>query len=712
MEIRELLDRLGEYKHIGENSYQCKCPSHDDTKPSLSVTEVYDKILVHCHAGCSTYDVLNSLGLRMADLYKEERQPEIWQEKIEGRMKKQIEASYHYHDENGKYLYTKFRFTGKDIRYGRISTDKSACDMRLERQKRVLYNLPATIRAIQEERLVYFAEGEKDVETLKEMGLTATTCGGVSDWKKEQAQIFTGANVVILPDNDDPGCALAETVKRDLRDYAHSIKVVITSREPKGDVTDYIRSEGHSREDLIQLVSEAEPIYAPWISVPKQGVMKVNEGLLAASIIKTLPYFVVRDRTTSNDDIYIFECGNYWKCGKNETKARIKKYLPAWLVKDSLLNAVYNLLMADESKRKQIEELNMDENVINVRNGLVNVKEMKLLPHSPDYLSTIQLACEFETEKRPEKFLQYLKDLCTHDGHVDQEQIAVIQEWTGLILSNISGYRVKKALCLYSSIGNTGKSILLRIWTAILGEELTINVPIQKLSDRFSMGDVFGKRLIAIGDQSGDDIQDSSAFKQLTGGDKVRVEMKGKTGFDYLFPGCMVMVCNDLPSFKDDKGGHIFERLEIMKCQNVIPVARRDAGLFDKIVPELSAIFMWGLEGLCRLIRNGYRFTESKANEETLREYRGMIDTFYAFILANCEVTGDNRHDRIKKTAFDDDYQKWCYQNDFRSLEKKNIGERAEKNGILVIKSNTYYYVGIRYKEDSPFYKGAEQQVL
>ena len=189
-------------------------------------------------------------------------------------------------------------------------------------------------------------------------------------------------------------------------------------------------------------------------------------------------------------------------------------------------------------------------------------------------------------------------------------------------------------------------------------------------------------------------------------------QSKLKKELKEMFPGCIVMVCNDLPRFKDDKGGHVFERLEIMKCQNVIPVDRRDASLSEKIIQELSAIFMWGLEGLRRLIRNGYRFTVSKANEETLREYRGTIDTFYAFISANCEVTGDNRHDRIKKTAFDDDYQKWCYQNDFRSLERKNIEERAEKNGISVIKSNTYYYVGIRYKEDSPFYKGAEQQTL
>lgn len=44
--------------------------------------------------------------------------------------------------------------------------------------ERVLYNLPAVISAVEKAQKIYWVEGEKDVETLKEKGLVATTIAG------------------------------------------------------------------------------------------------------------------------------------------------------------------------------------------------------------------------------------------------------------------------------------------------------------------------------------------------------------------------------------------------------------------------------------------------------------------------------------------------------------------------------------------------------
>lgn len=46
-----------------------RCPAHEDTTPSLSVTHRTDRTLIHCFAGCSTPDVVASLGLAMRDLF-------------------------------------------------------------------------------------------------------------------------------------------------------------------------------------------------------------------------------------------------------------------------------------------------------------------------------------------------------------------------------------------------------------------------------------------------------------------------------------------------------------------------------------------------------------------------------------------------------------------------------------------------------------------
>jgi hypothetical protein len=49
-----------------------RCPAHDDRRPSLAVREEADgTLLVCCHAGCRTEDVLEAIGLEFADLYPE-----------------------------------------------------------------------------------------------------------------------------------------------------------------------------------------------------------------------------------------------------------------------------------------------------------------------------------------------------------------------------------------------------------------------------------------------------------------------------------------------------------------------------------------------------------------------------------------------------------------------------------------------------------------
>ncbi len=50
--------------------YMARCPHHDDRQASLSIKEGDDgRVLLHCHAGCGTADVVVSAGLSFPDLF-------------------------------------------------------------------------------------------------------------------------------------------------------------------------------------------------------------------------------------------------------------------------------------------------------------------------------------------------------------------------------------------------------------------------------------------------------------------------------------------------------------------------------------------------------------------------------------------------------------------------------------------------------------------
>jgi len=65
------LDLLDRFEHITGSSgkWMACCPAHKDTSPSLAISEVNDRVLIHCFAGCETEDVMAAIGLSLADLF-------------------------------------------------------------------------------------------------------------------------------------------------------------------------------------------------------------------------------------------------------------------------------------------------------------------------------------------------------------------------------------------------------------------------------------------------------------------------------------------------------------------------------------------------------------------------------------------------------------------------------------------------------------------
>lgn len=693
MTLQELLSYFEVSRKLNNASYQCKCPVHNDSKASLTISEDKGTILIHCHAGCETKTILEEVGLSFQDIgdYK----PSQWRERLEFAQNKQIEAVYDYHRADGTYLYSKVRFEGKKIQYIVVDKVNDSYEYGRQGKSTVLYNLPTLIRAVKEGYPVYIVEGEKDADTLSRLGYIATTAGSTTDWKKEYASHFTGAKVVVLPDNDEPGLDLKDRILHDLKHYAHSVRWTLTSQTPKGDVSDYLVKEGHTKEELKQIIGESENIGAPWIYIDGNGEKakpRINGDILADSISRGLSYLIARRPEEDKDDFLIYENGVYNKCNRNKIKSIIRRYVPVGLASDNMINNVYNLLMCKESNICTFRELDTNEQYINLKNGLYNIKTRKLEPHTPKLYSTLQLNCEYHPDETCRAvFDRYMNDLCSNrDGVVDEEKKAVLQEYMGLVLSNVKVYRAKLCLVLYSLLGNSGKTQLLNLVGELLGAEEVANIPIQHMNEasKFSLGSIVGKRLISIGDQTGSEIKDSAVFKQLTGGDPVKVEPKNKQPFYYTFPGGIAIACNNLPSFQDDKGGHIFERLCMVPCINTIEQDRRDGAILDKMLRERNAVFNWFLVGLHRLIENNYKMTKSQACDEAMNEYRDKMDTIYRYLSEFYIITG-NRSDMVLKSNFDGSYIRWCQnEGECNHVSKQNIKDRMEANGCPSDKGN------------------------
>lgn len=64
-----ILSRLDGLREIRPDTWRARCPAHESKGLTLSLKDVGESLLVHCHAGCSAAEVLAAVGLELADLY-------------------------------------------------------------------------------------------------------------------------------------------------------------------------------------------------------------------------------------------------------------------------------------------------------------------------------------------------------------------------------------------------------------------------------------------------------------------------------------------------------------------------------------------------------------------------------------------------------------------------------------------------------------------
>lgn len=186
-----------------------------------------------------------------------------------------------------------------------------------------------------------------------------------------------------------------------------------------------------------------------------------------------------------------------------------------------------------------------------------------------------------------------------------------------------------------------------------------------------------------------DTVNQIDKIKELTGGDNINVEAKFENSFSMQYKGFLLFACNELPTFKGDDGEHVFERLLILSCDNVIPYEKRDPQLKEKIFAEREIIVSVAVQLLKQAIQNGYKFTESERTKQNRKEYEKRNNSLNFFVQEYCEIGGG----RTYTSDFKAKYMEWCKENDLVPERMHNITRiLVDKFNVVKGKSNREYY--------------------
>ena len=277
--------------------YSGLCPAHNDRSPSLSLTLTEDRILINCHSGCSIDQICNCLRIRKSDLFRKcetntgnkstpNKKKNANQVNPNGKVRFFSSKHKKWVTENSRYTYQKvdgsdafyvIRAEPKDFRP--MTTDGR---LSLEGVGRVPYRLPELLHGIKDSKQILLLEGEKDADRVAEMGFVATTfVGGTGKWRDEYLEYFRDADIVLVPDNDQPGIKGMQDIAEQLHGTAKNIKVLelpgLGERKEKHgkDFSDWADIDGNDQKKLNEFISDA-PEWSP-LEVYDENLAVVEE---------------------------------------------------------------------------------------------------------------------------------------------------------------------------------------------------------------------------------------------------------------------------------------------------------------------------------------------------------------------------------------------------------------------------------------------------
>lgn len=428
---------------------------------------------------------------------------------------------------------------------------------------------------------------------------------------------------------------------------------------------------------------------SPWLYVDATGKTSVIPQKLYLQLKDQLPL-----KITDKDNYYIFDGKKYNRLSQREFKSLIKEYLPVEIRKRKDWLSVFDEFATDSIDISE-SDFDSDENIVAFENGVLHLDTMELKPFSDKYYITRVVPCKYVPKKTLNDapiFKSYLTKLVGHD----KEAGTFLMEYIGGVISNIYGYRFKRLLILVGK-GNTGKSQYRELLINLVGESNCTSIDLRKLQERFGTSQLYGKRFAGSGDMSNMDISELNIAKELTGGDEISAEFKGKDSFTFKYRGFLGFNANDLPFFRGDRGSHVYERFNIVRCDNVIPKEERDPNLLEKMLKEKDVIASVSVRYLKDAIERGYKFTESQSMLDERKKYETNNNSLLAFYNDCCEATG-----KIRRSEFNSIYKKWCMGNNVKPERDREIpAQLMEHYGIKAKKVNgIFYYVFLTIKEE------------
>ena len=418
-------------------------------------------------------------------------------------------------------------------------------------------------------------------------------------------------------------------------------------------------------------------------------ILFVDKTLNTQGIVKHLmskyKFVTIKDSTSRKPHIYIYQNGYYQLNGREILEGAIKD-----VFKNSLWSTHHRNEIMEYIKSENVVErgkISPPKHLINVENGVYNLKTDTLEPHSDKYYFLYKIPIKFSPSAKMPKIDKYFKST------LKPEYIKLSQEIFGYCL--YYDYPIAGIFYLYGSGGN-GKAVWIHLLTSMLGEDNIADKEITRLMlNSFASSGLYGKLANLCGELSPNVMKNTDMLKRLSAGDRIDAEFKGRDAFSFPNKAKIITACNELPDCKDTTDGW-FQRqyiLPFLKMFRRSPEENMDLKeQLAKDKAEMEGLLLWSLQGLKRLLKKKQFFYNYDMGERYLMYQR------------NCDYFIDKNYvhkdfsDFVKVDDIRIKYAEWCKENDVPMANPTLLARKLDKDNYSLdrIQDETGKWVWIR----------------
>jgi putative DNA primase/helicase len=266
--------------------------------------------------------------------------------------------------------------------------------------------------------------------------------------------------------------------------------------------------------------------------------------------------------------------------------------------------------------------------LLNLRNGLLDLRTGQLRPHTPDELSSLQLPVQWQPDATCPTYEAWLADVIPDQADDLEETFATMLD---------PSRTPTKAAFLFGP-SRSGKSTCLRLAAAIAGHEHTAAVTLHQLADdRFAAANLYGKVFNSAADISAAHIEDMSLFKMLTGEDPINGNRKYGAQFMFTNRALFAFSANILPTVGETSRAYV-ERIKPFAFTTTF-AGREKPEIETRMMAELPGILRRWVAAWQRLAARGHRLETPDA---VRAEFEERSDRVRQWVSDRCEVTVDS----------------------------------------------------------------------